>query len=218
MLGRFQFGYSIRFAGPSQCGKTHTLVKLLQSKDYFYPCPPRRIMWVTGSGARNEMLENIILELYPDSEFFYKMPSNEEIDEKIQKYDFWVFDDLASELKSNNSFTNFFTKTTHHKMCMMAYLTQNAYEQGSDSTTRTRNSHYQIFYNNKMDVRWIRVLGDQLLGNSKQFRSMFCYATPKPFDCLLIDGRPTTNKSEQFIGNPFNSTEEDPSYFLVPDK
>ena len=35
MNGRFQFGHAMRLAGPSQCGKTSTLCKLLASKEFF---------------------------------------------------------------------------------------------------------------------------------------------------------------------------------------
>ena len=67
----------------------------------------------------------------------------------------------------------------------MAYLTQNTYEPGPDGVTRSRNCAYQVYFNNKADCRWIRVLGDQLTGNYKQFASMFKEATKRPYDCLL---------------------------------
>ena len=216
MNGRFQHGYCIRFAGPSQCGKTFTLCKLLASKEYFCPCPPKRVMWVSGSGEINKTIENKVLQLYPLSQFFYHVP--EEIPAMVREYDFWVFDDMASELKNNMGFTNFFTKTAHHKNCLMAYLTQNAYEPGLDSVTRSRNCMYQVYFNNKADCRWIRVLGDQLTGNHKQFANMFKESTKRPYDCLLCDNRTTTPPIEQFIGNAFTATEDDPTYFLVPHK
>lgn len=216
MNERFHYGHCIRFAGPSQCGKTSTLCKLLASKHYFYPCPPNRVMWVSGSGCRDERLEDLIYKNYPNSEFFYHVP--EDISNRVEERDFWVFDDMASELRNNVGFTNFFTKTAHHKNCIMAYLTQNAFEKGPDAATRTRNCSYQVFFNNKADLRWIRVLGDQLLGNHKQFASIFREATQKPFSCLLVDNRPTTPANEQFIGNAFCPTEEEPTYFLVPYK
>ena len=129
-----------------------------------------------------------------------------------------VFDDMASELKNNVCFINFFTKTAHYKNCLMAYLTQNAYEPGPDGVTRSRNCTYQVFFNNKVDCHWIRVLGDQLTGNYKQFASMFKEATKHPYDSLLCDNRATTPANEQFIGNAFTVTEQDPIYFLVPHK
>ena len=211
MNGRIQHGYCIRFAGPSQCGKTSTLCKLLASKEYFYPCPPKRVMWVSGSGAPNESIESKIKTIYPASQFFYQVPEN--ISEMVQEYDFWVFDDMASELKNNTCFTNFFTKTAHHKNCLMAYLTQNAYERGGECVTRSRNCAYQVYFNNKADCRWVRVLGDQLTGNYKQFACMFKEATKHPYDCLLCDNRETTPANEQFIGNAFTATEKDPTYF-----
>ena len=213
---RFHFGHCIRIAGPSQCGKTSTLLKLLESKSYFFPCPPKRIMWVSGSGVCNHKLTSKILSCYPASQLFYTLP--QDLDEQVREFDFWVFDDLSSELRKNSSFTNFFTKTAHHKNCIMAYLTQNAYEQGPDATTRTRNCAYQIYFNNKADVRWIRVLGDQLLGNHRQFASLFHKATAEPYSCLLVDNRATTPNTEQFIGNPFFPTEQNPTCFLVVNK
>ena len=207
MDARIQHGYCIWFAGPSQCGKTSTLCKLLASKEYFYSCPPKRVMWVSGSGAPNESIE---------SKIFYQVHEN--ISEMVQEYDFWVFDDMASELKNNTCFTIFFTKTAHHKNCLMAYLTQNAYELGVDSVTRSRNFAYQVHFNNKADCHWIRVLGDQLTGNYKQFASMFKEATKCPYDSLLCDSCTTTPAYEQFIGNAFTVTEQDPTYFMVPHK
>jgi len=218
MNGRFCFGQAIRIAGPSQCGKTCTLVKLLASKDYFFPFPPKRVMWVSGSGVRDHKVENEVLKNYPNAQFHYEVPSNEELNEMVQEHDFWVFDDMASELKKNTSFSNFFTKTCHHRNCLMAYLTQNAYEQGPDATTRTRNCGYQIYFPNKADIRWIRVLGQQLTGCSKKFEAMFQEATKKPYDCLLCDNRVTTPAVEQFIGNAFSAVPEEPAYFMVPHK
>ena len=170
-------------------------------------------MWVSGSGVRDCKLEKAILSMYPSSQFFYSIP--EDLDDLVEEYDFFVFDDLSRELKNNTSFTNFFTKTAHHKNCMMAYLTQNAYESGSDAVTRSRNSAYQVFFNNKADVRWIRVLGNQLAGNYKHFADMFHKVTSEPYSCLLVDNRTTTPQIEQFIGNAFFPTENNPTCFLV---
>jgi uncharacterized protein YneR len=167
MEGRFQFGHCIRLAGPSRCGKTQTLLKLLGNKKSFYPCPPKRVVWVSGSGVVDTNLENAIKALYPMNQFFNEVP--EEITSLVQEYDFWVFDDLASEFKSNTEFTNFFTKIAHHKHCIMAYLSQNPYEKGTDTTTRTRNCLYHIYFENKADCRWILTFGDKLLGNVPQF-------------------------------------------------
>ena len=211
MNGRFQFGHAMRLAGPSQCGKTSTLCKLLASKEFFDPHPPKRVMWV--SGTRDEKLEREILQNYPKSQFLYELP--QDLNEMVQERDFWVFDDLSAELQKNSAFTNFFTKGCHHNNCMLAYLTQNAYEHGKDSTTRTRNCAYQIYFRNKADIRWIRVLGQQLTGCSKKFEAIFNEATKQPFSCLLCDNRVTTPANEQFIGNAFSS---EPTYFLVPHK
>jgi hypothetical protein len=172
-------------------------------------------MWVSGSGVQDVKLEQTVLQCYPNSEFFYEIPTAGEVEKMVQAYDFWVYDDLATELKKNSSFTNFFTKICHHKNCIMAYLCQNPYEQGPDSATRARNCGYQIFFCNKADVRWIESLGRQMLGRGTTFGKIFQEATQKPYDCLLCDNRITTPSKEQFIANAFN---DEQTYFLVPHK
>jgi hypothetical protein len=172
-------------------------------------------MWVSGSGVRDEKVEAKILKLYPDSKFFYKVPDSKRLSECVRRFDFWVFDDMAAELKNNTTFTNFFTKIAHHKMCLMAYLTQNAFESGKDAVTRTRNCAYQIYFNNKADGRWINVVGQQLTGNANEFRQMFESATPQAYDCFLVDNRANNPKEEQFWGNPFSLDANNPPFTYV---
>ena len=75
MDGRFEFRNCVRFAGPSMCGKTVTLCKLLANKKYFKPNAPKRVMWVSGSDTVDEKIEELIKSHYPDSQFFYGAPN-----------------------------------------------------------------------------------------------------------------------------------------------
>ena len=100
----------------------------------------------------------------------------------------------------------------------MAYLTQNSYELGVDSVTRSRDCAYQVYFNNKANCCWICVLGDQLTGNYKQFACMFKENTKHPYDSLLCDNCDTMPANKQFIGNAFTATEQDPTYFMVSHK
>jgi hypothetical protein len=174
-------------------------------------------MWVSGSGARDFKVEKLIRLHYPNSQFFFSMPSSEELHQLINEFDFWVFDDLSAELKNNPTFSNMFTKTVRHMNIMMAYLTQNPFEKGGDAATRSRNCAYQLFFPNKADVRWIGYLGSQLLGKGKQrkFERLFKKATSKPFSCLMCDHRALTPEKEQFIGNATSPTDDNPTCFYV---
>ena len=75
---------------------------------------------VSGSDEIDGNVERDILNNYPQSQFFYGSPQLEELRSMVREYDFWVFDDLSTELRKNSFFTNFFTKTCHHKNCIMA--------------------------------------------------------------------------------------------------
>jgi hypothetical protein len=137
----------------------------------------------------------------------------------VRKHDAWCFDDLQGELATDRAFTAFFTKTAHHKDCIMFYLSQNPFEQNREAVTRTRNCAYQIYFKNNADVRWIGNVGQQLLGNSKLFEEMFQSVTNGSYDCLLCDNRATTTfEGGRFIGQPFNGTIENPTCYLIPYK
>lgn len=217
MDGRLEFGRCMRICGPSGCGKTSALCKLLIRAENFFPCPPKRVMWVSGSGSRDLKVEKLIKSHYSNAQFIFNMPSSEELQQLIKEFDFWVFDDLSAELKNNPTFSNMFTKTVRHMNIMMAYLTQNPFEKGGDAATRSRNCSYQLFFPNKADVRWIGYLGSQLLGKGKQrhFERIFKKATSKPFSFLMCDHRALTPSKEQFIVNSTSPTLENPSFFLV---
>jgi hypothetical protein len=219
MDGRFEFKNCVRFAGPSLCGKTVALCKLLTNKQFFKPNAPRRVMWVSGSDSVDDKLEALIRQHYSESQFFYGHPNCSKLRKMVRKHDAWVFDDLAGELATDRDFTAFFTKTAHHMDCIMFYLSQNPFEKSKESVTRTRNCAYQVYFNNNSDVRWIANVGKQLLGNVKLFEEMFQSVMTEDYDCLLCDNRATTKKKDgQFIGRPFNATEENPTCYLVPYK
>lgn len=209
------------------CGKTVTLCKLLANKRFFKPCPPSRVLWVSGSGTVDKNVESFIKQHYPDSQFFYEKPNWLKLRAMIKKYDVVVFDDLAGELANDREFTNFFTKTAHHTGSLIFYLTQNPFENSREAVTRTRNCSYQIFFNNNSDVRWIGHVGNQLLGNARLFEDMLECVMKSKYDCLLCDNRASAKhqtedgqeeKHYQFIGHAFNPSVDNPTCFLVPHK
>lgn len=176
-------------------------------------------MWVSGSGTVDKSIETLVLKHYPNSQFFYGDPDCNKLLAMVRAHDAWVFDDLAGELGSDSNFTKFFTKTAHHKNCIMFYLSQNPFEQSKEAVTRTRNCAYQVYFWNKSDIRWLSVVGNQLLGNPKLFVEMFQSVMKDSYDSMLIDNRATTKKEDgQFIGHPFTATEENPTCFLIPHK
>ena len=170
MNGWIQHGYCIRFAGPSHCGKTSMLCKLLASKEQ-HPCPPKRVMWVSGSGAPNESIESKIKTIYTASQFF-----------------------LSSAWK---------------------YFRDGARIRLLGFVTRSHNCAYQVYFNNKVDCHWIRVLGDQLTSNYKQFASMFKEAMKCPMiPCYVIIVKP---RCQWIIYRKcLYSHRTRPTYFMVP--
>ena len=116
-----QHGYCIRFAGPSQCGKTSALCNLSASKEYSF-LAHKRVMWVSDPGAPAESFESKIKNVYPASQFFYQVAAGNDISGMVQEYDFCVFHDMVSEIKNITSLPKLpITKLSHglpHAKCL----------------------------------------------------------------------------------------------------
>lgn len=208
MEGRFKFGYCLRLIGPSQCGKTVAVLNLLERPHFFDHCPGR-IMWISGSGgSQDRVLENKIKNMYPNSRFFDEIPEN--LTSLVRERDIWVFDDVSIELRNNSHFTNFFTKTAHHKKCFMMYLTQNAFESGKDSTSRARNCAYQFIFNNRNDVRQLSLLSGRLTGNTQCLQKIM--SKLDYYDFLLVDNTTSNPKNETFWSGIFSKT---PTVYVI---
>ena len=154
LAGKFKQKHSIILSGPSQCGKTSWLLKLLSTPSYF-DIPPARVVWC--SRTTTEDIKSFLQQRYI-SKFYETLPSSKE----ARPNDFWVIDDLAGPLRDSPELTDFFTLGVHHKQCMMAYLTQDLFLKGKENATRTKNAHMIVIFKDPRNALGVEILGRQI--------------------------------------------------------
>ena len=178
---RLKLGSVLSLAGPSQCGKTELVNKIIKQANYIFTSKPDRILWYYGEVAPSERIKGVTyLKSLP--------PETDEIKNKS----LIVLDDLAVESIRNVNITNLFTRVAHHKQCFIIYITQNLFQQGGDARTRALNTHYLILFKNVRDSSIIHTLARQM-GSGQFLIDVFNHATAQhPYGYLLIDLRVET--------------------------
>lgn len=169
---------TITIAGPSQCGKTTLVEKIVRIKDELFIEPIKQVYWFC-SYQPTEKIEGV--------KYYIGMPSN--LLQLVQPHSLVIIDDFMKELSNSTELTSIMTKAVHHLPMTLIYITQNIFQKGSDTKTRRLNTNYLILFKNPHDKAQTDYLGRQMYPKDKYFlSSAFDDATKKhPYSYLLID-------------------------------
>ena len=187
---KFKHPMTCMVAGPTGCGKTMFVRKLLKHKHDMFDPPPQRIIWCYGvyqSGYADIMKEN------PNIEFVEGLPHNFETTINPKVHNLVVVDDLMDECGHDSKMSNLFTRGSHHRNLSVIFIVQNMYFKGKESRNISLNTQYLVFFKSPRDKSQITHLGRQLYpGNSKFVQEAYNDATLKPYGYLLVDLKPDT--------------------------
>ena len=170
-------------AGPSQCGKSHFVAKLLKKVDSMIDEPPERIVW-----CYSKLQRKLFDEFADRIEFMQGLPSSDLLDGRRTLL---IIDDLMRE--TDGRVTDLFTKGSHHDNASVVYVSQNLYNKGKGNRTISLNTYYLVLFKNPRDSAQVVHLGKQIYPDRlKYFKESFADATSRPHGYLLIDLKITT--------------------------
>ena len=171
--GRLQHPFTCLIAGPTGCGKSYFVIKLIQAN--FIEPPPERIVWC-----------------YSEWQYLYTTIQGVEFVDGLhfesdpQKRTLVIIDDLMHE--TNEKVTKLFTKGSHHGNLSVIYLVQNLFGKNKELRTISLNTHYMIVFKNPRDGSQITHLAKQMFPrNVKYLQEAFTDATSTPHGYLLVD-------------------------------
>ena len=165
---RLKSPFTCVVAGPTGCGKT-VLVRKLLASDLIFP-RPRKVIWC-----------------YSDCQSAY-----EEVNAKFveglteEDCDLIIIDDLMDEFKK---VVDLFIKKSHHRNTSVLFVVQNIFLKGL--RTISLNAHYLVLFKNPRDSSQITYLGRQM-GSSKAVTAAYKDATSKPYGYLFVDMKQDT--------------------------
>ena len=101
--------------GPTQCGKTQFVLKLIRNASMIYPSI-ERIIWCYG--CYQDIFKSV-----KGVDFIEGLPDMSMLDS--ERRTLLIIDDLMSE--TNSSVTKIFTKGSHHMNTSVVYVSQNLF-------------------------------------------------------------------------------------------
>ena len=124
---RWQHPFTCIVAGPTGCGKTTFVARLLRNASAMIDPPPERVTWYYSEWQKAyENLADI-----PNMRLEEGLPTSFD----NGKRGLVVLDDLMAETDSR--VTNLFTKKSHHSDTSVIYLVQNLFSKNKKSRTIT---------------------------------------------------------------------------------
>ena len=126
---RWKHPFTCIVAGPTGCGKTTFVTRLLRNSSTMIDPSPERVTWYYGewqSAYENLDIPNLRLEEGLPTSF------------DASKRNIVVLDDIMAE--TDERVTNLFTKKSHHCNTSVIYLVQNLFPKNKESRTISLNS------------------------------------------------------------------------------
>lgn len=173
-------------AGPTGSGKTHFLVRLLES-EMINPKPDKIIYCY----SRWQPLYDYLLKSVNKITFQVGLFDNKDINPK--QNNLIILDDLLEECNNNKICMDLFTVNSHHMNTSVFVLTQNIFSKGKYTRTMSINAHYLFIFKNPRDKLQIYNLARQIYPKNMGYLiDSYEDATVQPHGYLFIDFKQNT--------------------------
>ena len=179
MDARWKHPFTCIVAGPTGCGKSTFVTRLLRHASAMIDPPPEKITWCYGEWqeayATTDLTHVRFEEGLPTESIF-----------ESTKRKLIVIDDLMTE--TDERVTTLFTKKSHHRNTSVLYLVQNLFPKNKESRTISLNTHYMVVFKNPRDATQMSQLARQMYPRRTKFAlDAFKDATTVSYGYLLVD-------------------------------
>ena len=131
--------FTMVVSGPTGCGKTMWVKKLLEKRDSVCSPKPAKITYFYGE--YQEMFDEMNnVNFKQDLTELDKVGSNEP--------EWVIIDDLMLESSCNEIVSNLFTRGSHHRNISVILLNQNFFCKGKENRNITLNAQYLVLFKN----------------------------------------------------------------------
>jgi len=180
-------------AGPTSCGKTRFVFRLIDNVTQMIDPPPTKILYCYGEYQQ-------LFRHYPHVIFHHGLPNLNDFDGSEPVLT--ILDDLMHE--TNETVADLFTKGSHHRNVSVLYLAQNLFPKNKFARTISLNAHYMILFKNPRDASQFANLARQMYPKRWQFAvEAYKDATHEPYTYLLVDLRPEQDDDLRLRTNIF---------------
>ena len=178
-------------AGPTNCGKTFWVNRLLMNDMFTQPVSSILYCYGVYQDFYNVMKNNKAIR--GPMTFRQGLPSKADIDTIHDgKFHIIVLDDLMEQIVKSQEMQQLFTKYCHHLNITAIFISQNIFQQGPHARSISLNCHIIVLFSNKRDESQIRTFARQLYPTKwKRFVEVYESNMNFEFSYLVIDCTPS---------------------------
>jgi len=184
--------FSLIVAGPSSCGKSTFVIRLLECREQLCDIVFKNTVWCHGENKAPHYLKNLsFVKGVPD----FEKPEN--VSTLI------VLNDLMDSAYSTEV-SELFTKGSHHRNISLVLITQNVFHQGSASRDISFDSKCIVVFNKPRDKTEIVHLARKVYTeNISSFHKTYLEACKDPHTYFFMDLRQSINDLLRFMTKIF---------------
>ena len=182
--------FSILLSAPSQSGKSHWILKLIENCRSKITPPIDKIIYVNATVTAD--LKELLLRHSP-----VPVRLTNDITHVVgdpRSNTLVIVDDLMDNDEVRKEVERMFIKRVHHDNLSVAYLVQNLYHGGKEHRTVSLNANYLWLGTNRRAADQIRTLAQQIFPTKTKFflEAYHDAITRRPYGYLFVDLKVTT--------------------------
>ena len=208
---RFKHMFSMMVVGPSQCGKTHFVQRLLTRDCIDFPeKKPRMVCWFYNQWQPS--YEVIQRALKKNIRFAQGLPElKDDLSNINPTYNnIIVLDDLMSQAADSPVVSKLFTQGRHRNASVILLL-QNMFPKGKYNTDISRNALYKVLFRSPGDRKQIDIMAEQTFAKDRpRFMKAYTQETEKPYGYIVLDNHPRTTSDKQVVADVFDDCKSYP--------
>lgn len=206
---KFQHPFTARFVGPTACGKTSLIVKIIRQK-LISPFPSR-IIYFYGSSWQTRSFD--LLKSKYNVQFVSGFDETFVTENMNMEPTLIICDDLIIEMKDSEAAANLFMRGSHHLNISVILIEQSLFPKGKQSVSMKQNTHYFVLFKSPSDSQGVATLARQMFSSrSRYLIDSFHDCTKDPHSYLIIDCKQSTPDEMRLITGITSSTDHPTVY------
>ena len=202
----FNHMFSMLVVGPSQCGKTYFVQKMLTEHCIQFSNKKKiRITWYYNQWQ--PCYKTLQSTLGDTIHFTQGIPDlSDDLHEINPKWNnILVFDDLMTQAMDSSVLSRLFTQGRHRNASVILLL-QNMFPKGKFNTDISRNAQYLVLFRSPSDRKQIDMIAERIFAKDRpNFMSVYGKLTTQPYGYVLIDNQPKTHSQHQVVSHIFET-------------
>ena len=199
---RLKENFKLFVSGPSRCGKTVFVAKLIENIGHMAKKPPRMIIYVykVWQDKYDEMKSLGVNFILDNCDIVNDIKAAAQGDPLLV-----IFDDLIGS-KSLEEIASLFTVDARHLNISLVFLTQRLFVNNEHFRQISQNSDYFCLFKNPRNSSEIRALAQQMTPGNLVLVDIYREATEKPFSYLFINLTQECDLRVRFLSDLFSGS------------